>query len=63
MNDNEHHPPTPSAVPSSAKDRPSTADMVRPWARAIDGSENPILEMTEEQIARLELRLGRAIDV
>jgi len=63
MNDHQHLPPTPAAVPPSAHERNASTAAVRPWARAIDGSENPILEMTEEQITQLERRLGRAIDV
>jgi hypothetical protein len=63
MTDHEHKPPTPSAVPPAPRERPAAADAVRPWARAIDGHDNPILEMTDEQIAQLERRLGRAIDV
>ncbi len=63
MSDHDHHPGTPSATPPAPNDRPGIAARVRPWAHAIDGSMDPILEMTEEQIAQLELRLGRAIDV
>jgi hypothetical protein len=63
MNDRDHHPTTPSASPPSPRDRPAITAEVRPWARAIDGLENPILEMTDEQVAQLERRLGRAIDV
>ncbi len=63
MNDHDHQQGPPSAHPPVPRDRPAGTDLVRPWARAIDGSENPILEMTEAQIAQLERRLGRAIDV
>jgi hypothetical protein len=63
MNDRDHHPTTSSASTPSPRDRPAITEVVRPWARAIDGNENPVLEMTEDQIAQLERRLGRAIDV
>jgi hypothetical protein len=63
MNDEEHRPATPAASAPSPRDHAGAAGAVRPWARAIDGTENPILEFSEEHIARLERRLGRAIDV
>jgi hypothetical protein len=63
MNDRDHRQSAPAAVPPAPRDQSAAGGPVRPWARAIDGTDNPILEMSEEQIAKLELRLGRAIDV
>jgi hypothetical protein len=63
MNDEEHQPAAPAASAPSPRDQAACVGAVRPWARAIDGTENPILEFSEEHIARLERRLGRPIDV
>lgn len=63
MNDHDHHADAPRAIPPAPRDRSAIAQAVRPWARAIDGHETTILEMTDEQIAQLERRLGRPIDV
>ena len=63
MNDHDHQPPAADSGAPVPHPRVVGGEAVRPWARAIDGNIDSSLEMSDEQIVRLERRLGRSIDV